>query len=122
MPKGRAITEPMPDYEITALPEGYRLVYSREQRRYVSKRYEDNNGKVINFSYIIKSNEPMMVFDTENTTIKYYVHNGTTYSYVEEGSFVQFIWESEECVFSLKATDFNLVTHLIQKIQKNKNF
>ena len=53
-PEGRTITEPKPDYEITALPEGYRLVYSAEKEWMVEKWYEDLNCNRIKLLYITK--------------------------------------------------------------------
>lgn len=120
VPEGRAIAEPMPDYEITALPEGYRLVDSRENGKSVEKWYENTEGEKIKFSYIINSYN-YIVLDTEDANLQNYNIGDVFYEYVIKDDFTHFIWEESGFVFSLKAKDFDTAKALVASISL-KNF
>ena len=119
VPEGRAITEPMPDYEITALPEGYRLVYSFEDEQSVEKRYINEQGQTINFLYISNDNN-YIVLDTENIGSQICTIGDFSCEYIIKDGFAHFIWESAGCVFSLDAIDFETARALISSILLKK--
>ena len=119
VPEGRAIAEPMPDYEITALPEGYELVYSFEDEWSVRKRYKDSKGYSINFLYMM-NNSNYVVMDTEYVNSKICNIGEIVYEYVIEDDFTQFIWEDSGFVFSLKAKNFDTAKALVSSISLKK--
>lgn len=119
VPEGRAITEPMPDYEITALPEGYRLVDCAKDEWSVYKWYENTEGEKIKFSYIVNSYK-YIVIDTEDAGSKICKIGNRSYEYIIETDFTQFVWEDSDYVFSIKAKDFETAKELVNTVSLKK--
>lgn len=100
------MSEAMPQYEITALPEGYQLDHTTEGADHIWFRYSNTDDESLSFHYIRTTSNAAQGMTTENTEISSITVNGCPgHLYIsndrEESSAIVWYDEQQSLQFSI---------------------